>query len=97
MINGTRYPEAVALALTMAVVAFVGAIVVLTIPYAIFTVPLPPGVNPVGLSVETTQRLPFGPVWFLLVPASLFAGWVGYKVYQWGRQNTGTPVDDKEF
>jgi hypothetical protein len=90
-----RNPEVVALAFTAAIVAFVGGIVVLTIPYAVFTIPLPSSVNPVGLSVEAIQRPLFGHIWFLLVPSSLFALWVGYKFYQWGRrQNTETPVDD---
>lgn len=76
------------LSLTLAIVAFVGAIVVLTIPYAILSVPLPASVNRLGLNVETTQRLFFGHPWYLLVPATLIALWVGYKAYRWACNNT---------
>ena len=82
----TKYREVLALAFTAAIVAFVGAIVVLTIPYAILSAPLPQSVNRLGLSVETTQTLLFGQVWYLLLPSVLFAAWVGYKFYQWGRK-----------
>ncbi len=72
-----------ALSLTLAIVAFVGALVVLTIPYAVLSVPLPPSVNRLGLNVEATQRLFFGRPWYLLIPATLIALWVGYKTYRW--------------
>ena len=75
-----------ALAFTAALVAFVGAIVVLSIPYAVFSVSLPASVNRLGLSVEATQGLLFERVWTLLIPSALFAGWIGYKFYRWGRQ-----------
>ena len=94
MIDKVGYPEVVALALTAAVVAFVGAIVVLTIPYAIFTIPLPASVNPTGLTAEAPQRPFFGLVWYLLVPSGLFALWVGYKFYRWGCKNIEMSRDD---
>jgi hypothetical protein len=80
----TDYRAVLALACTAAIVAFVGAIVVLTIPYAILSVSLPASVNRLGLSIETTQALFFGQVWYLLIPSALFAVWVGYKFYWWG-------------
>jgi hypothetical protein len=82
----TEYRDILALACTATIVAFVGAIVVLTIPYAILSAPLPPSVNRLGLSVETTQALFFGRVWYLLIPSALFAVWTGYKFYRWGRK-----------
>lgn len=95
MIDKIRNSEVVALALTAAIVAFVGAIVVLTIPYAMLTIPLPASVNPTGLSVEAPQH-PFpGLVWYLLVPSCLFALWVGYKFYRWGCNNTETSPRDQ--
>ena len=83
-----EYPEVIAFALTAAVVAFVGAIVVLSIPYAILSVPLPASVNRIGLSVQFTQALFFGRVWILLVPSLLFAAWTGYKFYRWGQNGS---------
>ena len=83
-----EYPEVVAFALTAAIVAFVGAIVVLSIPYAILSVQLPASVNRIGLSVESTQALFFGRVWILLVPSLLFAAWIGYKFYRWGQKGS---------
>lgn len=71
------------LSLTLAVVAFVGVIVVLSIPYAVLSVSLPPQVNRLGLNVESTQRLFFGRPWYLLIPATLIALWVGYRTYRW--------------
>ena len=71
------------LSLTLAIVAFVGAVVVLTIPYAVLSVPLPPEVNRLGLNVEGTQSLFFGRPWYLLIPATLIALWVGYRAYRW--------------
>jgi predicted lysophospholipase L1 biosynthesis ABC-type transport system permease subunit len=84
MLDKARYSEVMALALTAAVVAFVGAIVVLTIPYAIFTIPLPASVNPF-----------FGLLLYLLVPSGLFALWVGYKFYRWGCENIETSRGDQ--
>ncbi len=42
------YRDALALGFTAAIVAFVGAIVVLSIPYALLSVPLPPNVDRLG-------------------------------------------------
>lgn len=81
---GAKHSDVLALGMTAAIVAFVGAIVVLTIPYAIFSAPLPPTVNRLGLSVEATQGVLFGRAWYLLVPSILFALWIGYRFYQWG-------------
>ncbi len=74
---------ALALGFTAAIVAFVGALVVLTIPFVVVSIPLPPSVNRLGLSVETTQALFFGRPWYLLVPAALLAAWIGYRSYRW--------------
>ena len=79
-----RHQDALALAFTAALVAFVGAVVVLTIPYALLSAPLPPEVNPLGISVLAGRGLFFGRVWYLLIPSVLFAAWLGYKFYQWG-------------
>lgn len=67
----------------MAIVAFVGALVVLSIPYAILSVSLPPSINRLGMSVATTQLLLFGRPWYLLVPATLVALWIGLWSYRW--------------
>ena len=71
------------LGLTLAIVAFVGAVVVLTIPFAVLSVSLPPQVNRLGLNVESTQSLFFGRPWYLLIPATLIALWTGYRAYRW--------------
>jgi hypothetical protein len=79
------YHDALALGFTAAIVAFVGAIVVLTIPYALLSAPLPPSVDRLGLSVKTTQGLLFERPWSLLAPAILVAFWTGYSSYRWSR------------
>lgn len=73
---------ALAFGFTVAIVVFVGAIVVLSIPFAILSVTLPPMVNHLGLNVEATQGLLFGRPGYLLVPAALIGVWAGYKAYQ---------------
>jgi hypothetical protein len=85
--------DALALGFTMAILAFVGAIVVLSIPHAVLSVPLPADVDRLGLSVGLTQGLLFGQPWYLLVPATLIALWVGYRSYRWARSTT-TPTSD---
>ena len=82
--------DALALAFTAAIVAFVGAVVVLTIPFAVFSAPLPASINRLGLSVEASQNLLFERVWYLLVSSILFALWIGYKSYRWGRSAGAT-------
>lgn len=78
-------PSAIlALSMTGAIVAFIGALVVLTIPFAILSAPLPQSVNHLGLSVEISRGFLFERGWYLLVPSVLFALWIGYKFYQWG-------------
>lgn len=85
-LDGTAgYGAVLALSLTAAIVAFVGAIVVLTIPFAVLSVSLPPTVNHLGFNPETTRRLFFGRPWYLLAPATLIALWVGYSSYRWCR------------
>ena len=79
----TGHRAALALGFTAAIVAFVGALVVLTIPFVVISIPLPPSVNRLGLSIKTTQALFFGRPWYLLVPAVLLAGWIGYRSYRW--------------
>gem|GEM_PF-6608009 len=79
------YHDALALGFTVAIVAFVGAIVVLTIPYALLSVPLPPSVDRLGLNVRTIQGLLFERPWSLLAPAILIALWAGYTSYRWSR------------
>jgi ABC-type uncharacterized transport system fused permease/ATPase subunit len=81
-----------AFSLTLAIVAFVGAVVVLTIPYAVLSVSLPPQVNRLGLNVESTQSLFFGRPWYLLIPATLIALWTGYKAYRWCCSYETAPV-----
>ncbi|MFQ5854832.1 MAG: hypothetical protein ACE5LU_04200 [Anaerolineae bacterium] len=93
-VAGAGDRSALALGFTAAVTAFVGAIVVLTIPYAVLSVSLPPSVNRLGLAVETTQVLFFGRPWYLLVPAMLVAVWVGYRSYRWYRTTTTTSDQD---
>ncbi len=84
--------DALALGITAAIVVFVGAIVVLSIPYAVLSAPLPSSVDRLGLSIEAFQKLFFGRSWYLLVPSALFALWMGYWVYKWGlRSNLATP------
>lgn len=80
---GTGRRAALALGFTAALVAFVGTLVVLTIPFVVISIPLPPGVNRLGLSVESTQALFFGRPWYLLVPALLIGVWIGYRSYRW--------------
>lgn len=70
------------LILTAAIVAFVGAVVVLSIPYAVLSVSLPPDVDRLGLKVGTLQALLFGHPWYLLLPSALFALWVAFRVYR---------------
>lgn len=76
---------ALAVGFTAAIVTFVGAIVVLSIPYAVFSAPLPASVNRIGLSVEATRPLFFGRPWILLAPSILVALWIGYRAYHWAR------------
>jgi len=77
-------PQAsLAYGLTMALVAFVGALVVLSIPFAVLSVSLPPDINRLGLSVETTQALLFGRPLYLLVPSTVIAVWIGLWSYRW--------------
>ena len=90
-----EYSEIVAFAVTVAIVAFVGAIVVLSIPFAILSAPLPSSVDRLGLSVEATQSLFFGKVWYLLPPSALFATWAGYMAYRRG-QNAAAATDDEQ-
>jgi hypothetical protein len=90
-----RRSDVLALGMTAAIVAFVGAIVVLTIPYAILSVPLPASVNRLGWSVEATQGLLFGHVGYLLIPSILFALWVGFKFYWWGQKVPPKITPDK--
>jgi hypothetical protein len=86
--------DVLALAITAAIVGFVGAIVVLTIPYAFLSTPLPPSVDRLGLSTETFQKLLFGRVWYLLVPSSLFALWIGFRSYRWGLKSILASPDE---
>ncbi len=88
--------DALALAITAAIVAFVGAIVVLTIPYAFLSVPLPPSVDRLGLSTVVIQKLLFGRVWYLLIPSALFALCIGYRSYRWGLRSILTTPDETD-
>lgn len=92
--GGIEHRDAVALGFTAAILAFVGAVVVLTIPYAFFSAPLPPRVDRLGLSGEVVQGLLFGRVWLPLIPSALFALWVGYKSYRWGCRAVLPPADE---
>lgn len=79
----TGHRTALALGFTAAIVAFVGALVVLTIPFVVVSIPLPPSVNRLGLSLDVARALFFGRPWYLLAPATLIAGWIGYRSYRW--------------
>ncbi|HBY96471.1 MAG TPA: hypothetical protein DEP84_21425 [Chloroflexi bacterium] len=79
--TGSR--TALAFGLTTALVGFVGALVVLSIPFAILSVSLPPTVNRLGLPVAATQALLFGHPWYLLIPSTLIAVWIGFWSYRW--------------
>lgn len=83
-VEGTGHKAAaLALGFTAAIVAFIGVFVVLSIPFAILSVPLPPSVNRVGLVIATTQELFFERSWYLLAPAALIALGAGYRSYRW--------------
>ncbi len=84
------YHDALALGFTAAILAFVGAIVVFSIPYVVLRAPLPASVNRLGMSVATTQGLLFGRPWYLLLPAMLIALWAGYRSYCWFHNATVT-------
>ncbi|NIQ40214.1 MAG: hypothetical protein GTN81_16760 [Proteobacteria bacterium] len=86
--------DALALATTTLIVVFVGAIVVLSIPYAVLSAPLPSSVDRLGLSIEAIQNLFFGRPWYLLVPSALFALWMGYAVYRWGLRSSFATSDE---
>lgn len=88
-VDADRRP-ALALGFTAAIVTFVGAIVVLTIPFAVLSAPLPASVNRLGIAVDTGQALFFGRPWYLVVPAIVLAAWAGYKSYRWYCRTTAT-------
>jgi hypothetical protein len=88
--------DALAVGITAFIVAFVGAIVVLSIPYAILSAPLPPSVDQLGLSTEVTQKFLFERAWYILVPSVLFALWIGLTSYRWGLKSMQTAPDETE-
>ncbi|NIQ39730.1 MAG: hypothetical protein GTN81_14250 [Proteobacteria bacterium] len=88
--------DALAVGITAFIVAFVGAIVVLSIPYAILSAPLPPSVDRLGLSTEITQKFFFERAWYILVPSILFALWIGFTSYRWGLKSMQTAPDETE-
>ncbi|MFQ5576031.1 MAG: hypothetical protein ACE5G8_03480 [Anaerolineae bacterium] len=83
--EGATAPESLALAMTTAVVVFVAVMVVLTIPFAALSVPLPPGIAWPGLPVALTQPLLFERVWLLPAASGAAAVWAGYRAYRWSR------------
>lgn len=74
-----------AVGLTAAILAFVGAVVVLSIPYAVLSVPLPASVDRLGVSGSMPAGWLFGRPEYLLIPAGLAALGVGYGVYRRSR------------